>query len=325
MINEVDTNMSLSAADLVSDSDVLYDVGNADDDLRYLMLGEEGCVERPPCDTWCEESGAFDIAGLDELAQLRTKAERHLASICKYLDPIMVEELAQGRSNVLKELFSLDVNHFLRDSHLPDTSIVGIWASASVSSTWKIKTLAKMMETQMYGIMMIPLEYEKRIAHAAIMRECDPSSKDYPNRCNVLRMLRSGDFDTLNRLHGEGRLGVLRGMSGIWAQVLFHLILLADYDSATSDGNGFIADAVRWIEKVAPGTLALGADRFGNNALMYLYGVLQLTNPTNLMRTHGGNEMAQEDAKFLIDLGCNPAQKNMFDVSYDMVNLNDRA
>jgi len=321
----VDANMSLFAADLVSDGDVPYDVGNAEDDLRYLMLGEEGCVERPPCDTWCEESGAFDIAGLEEIAQLRTKAERHLASICQYLDPIMAEEQARGRSNALKELLSLDVNHFLRDSHLPDASIIGIWESASVSSTWKVRTLAKMMEAQMYGIMMIPLEYEKRIAHAAIRRECDPAGKDYPNRCNVLRMLHAGDFDTLNRLLGEGRLGVLRGMSGIWAQVLFHLILLADYDSATSDGNGFIADAVRWIESVAPGTLASGADRFGNNALMYLYGVLQLTNPTSLMRTRDGIEMAREDARFLIDLGCNPEQKNIFDVSYAMVNLNDRA
>ena len=76
---------------------------------------------------------------------------------------------------------------------------------------------------------------------------------------------------------------------------------------------------MQWIEGIAPGSVANAFDRFGNNALVYLYATLTETNLSCLVQTQEGIEMAEADAEFLKSLGCNATRKNAFGVSAGML------
>ena len=283
-----------------------------DDDIRYLMLGEEGFLERPPYETWYEESEVVDLDRLQDIVSDRDKTSKALDFIC---------DKSRSRQRRLEKLLSLDKTHAFGDSNIPGEVLLGIWESDMVSDYWKRKTLARVMKSQFYGVNVVPLEFQWNVARALVNK--DYSAEDVvesPTRGNVLKMLHDGEFEKLDRLANSRRLGRAGDASIVFlGQFLFHVLMLADYDIASSDGNRYLMPAVKWIEKTVPGVVADATDRFGNNALVYLYATLTESNPSYLMRTRDGIEMAEEDAEFLKSLGCDAGQKNVFGVSAAML------
>ena len=206
-------------------------------------------------------------------------------------------------------------------AELPDRVILSFFESDCVSDSWKQHLLRKLADERFYGIMLVPLEFAIGDARAAAGKGCckPDASKDDSWRCYVLGLLYNGEFKTLDSLFVNGCAERFSATPGMWGYELFHLLLLADYDWAQSDGNRFLRPAVEWIEKTAPGTVAGARDKFGNNALMYLYGTMKLTNPCYLARTWDGVEMPEGDAAFLKGLGCEEGVENVFGVSYEML------
>ena len=282
-----------------------------DDDIRYLMLGEEGFLEQPAWDTWYEESEVVNLDRLKDIVSDRNKTSKALDFIC---------DKSRSRERRLERLLSLDQTHAFGDSNITGETLLGIWESDKVSCYWKSKTLARVMERQFYGVNVVPLEFQWNVAYALVNKDYPAEDADYLSRGNILKMLYEGAFeklDQLDRTQWQGSLGMIA--TAFWGQFLFHLLMLADYDSASSDGNRYLRSAVKWIEGIAPGTVADAFDRFGNNALVYLNATLTETNPSYLMRTAEGIEMAGADAEFLKSLGCDISRKNVFGVSAGML------
>ena len=282
-----------------------------DDDIRYLMLGEEGFLEPPTWDTWYEESEVVNLDRLKDIVSDRDKTAKALDFIC---------DKSKSREIRLERLLSLDQTHAFSGSNIPGEILLDIWESDKVSDYWKSKTLARVMERQFYGVNVVPLEFQWNVAHALVNKGYPAEDADHLSRGNILKMLYEGAFEKLNQLdrtQWQGSLGMIA--TAYWGQFLFHLLMIADYDSASSDGNRYLRPAVKWIEEIAPGTVAGAFDRFGNNALVYLYATLTETNPSYLMRTAEGIEMAEADAEFLKSLGCDVSQKNVFGVSAEML------
>ena len=282
-----------------------------DDDIRYLMLGEEGFLDRPAWDTWYEESEVVNLDWLKDIVSDRDKTAKALDFIC---------DQSKSRERRLKKLLSLDQTHAFSNSNIPGEILLDIWESDKVSCYWKSKTLARIMESQFYGVNVVPLEFQRNVAHALVNKDYSAEDAAHLSRGNILRMLYEGAFeklDQLDRARWQGGLGMIA--TAFWGQFLFHVLMLADYDSASSDGNRYLRPAVKWIEGIAPGSVANAFDRFGNNALVYLYATLTETNPSYLMRTQDGIEMVEADAEFLKSLGCDASRKNVFGVSAGML------
>ncbi len=282
-----------------------------DDDIRYLMLGEEGFLDRPPYETWYEESEVVNLDRLDDIVRNRTDMREALDFIC---------DKSRSRPERQERLLSLDNTHAFRNSNIPADVLLDIWESDKVSCYWKSKTLARVMDQQFYGVNVVPLEFQWNVAHALANKDYSAEDGESPTRGNVLKMLHDGEFGKLDHLANSRTLGGLGDVSTVfWWQFLFHVLMLADYDSASSDGNRYLRPAVKWIDKIVPGVVADATDRFGNNALVYLHATLTESNPSYLMRTRDGIEMAEADAEFLKSMGCDAGQKNVFGVSAAML------
>ncbi len=275
------------------------------------MFGEEGFMHRPPCpDTWYEESGAMDPERLKDITQNSVKTDRFLDFIC---------DRGKDRAKRQEMLLSLDETHAFSESNIPGEILLDIWESDDVSRYWKAETLTKVMKMQFYGVNVVPLEFQRIVAFAMVRKEYDAMAERRPGRGCVLKMLHEGEFERLDAFAADGRLGWMGSFPGIWGQMLFHVLMLADYDSATAPWTSSLRPAVEWIERFAPGTAASAADRLGNTALIYLHATLTVTNPSYLSRTRDGIEMAADDGEFLKSLGCNARQENIFGVSYSML------
>ena len=210
----------------------------------------------------------------------------------------------------------LDRNNFICDSNIPVETVLAIMTSDIVDEAWKVKTLSYIMERQLYGMSFVPLEYDLGKCQALSCREVDESATDYPTESDILALLRHGNIAELDRLVADGR---LKRHDAEWMAILFQAVLMVDYDTAYSDGNGFLYKCVEWLERMSPGVVASAFDKYENNVLVYLLCVLTETCPSYLARTDEGVEMAMEDYDFLQKLGGDAGRENAFGVSAAML------
>ena len=274
------------------------------DAFKGLMSVKEDVARfvRMGCDE--EKKNSFGVSAQDLLSEVPKFA---LSLLCD--SSCAVEDWCEG-------LKVLDCNNFISDRRLPLGSVIAIMTSDIVDEAWKIKTLSYIMERQLYGISFVPLEYDLGKCQALSGREVDSSGKDYPTEVDVLALLRQCDIAELDRLGTDGR---LKRHDGKWASILLQLVLMANYDTAYSDGNRFLRKGVEWLEAMSPGVVASAIDKYGNNVLVYLLCALAETNPSYLARTAEGVEMAMADYEFLQKLGGDAARKNDFGVSAAML------
>ena len=306
-----------------------------DEDMKYLMLGEEGYLDRPSGVPWYEASEVMDIDGLKYIEEDMRKTRKLLRYIC---NP------ATDRSRRLARLMSCDHTHAFSDSGIPEDVLLGIWESDKVSRYWKGQTLSAISKNQFYGVNVVPLEYQWSVASALAKGDYDRGPYGVLTRGMILQALYQGDFDWLDAVVWKvkkTKLGIYdyrtdpggkmiadvlapdladKEATVFWGQMLFHVLMLAEYDIEYCGcrGNTYLRPAVEWIEKLVPGTVAKAVDRLGNNALMYLYATMTVSNPSYAFRTAAGIELAEDDAQFLKGLGCDASRKNVFGVSYEM-------
>lgn len=213
----------------------------------------------------------------------------------------------------LKRLVASDKYHAIRDCGLTGRQLLSIWRSTLVDSSWKSNTLMKLRESELYGVLMMPLAFDPSIVRNSVNHAEDGRSGFPPSRGRILKLLHEREYRELDALLENGKLNV---SAKEWGEVFLQLVLLADYDWAVSDGNRFLRGGAEWIERMAPGAIAKSADAYGSNALLYVYARCIVSNPRYLARTADGIEMAQVDAEYLMGLGCDAGRRNVFDVSY---------
>ena len=198
------------------------------------------------------------------------------------------------------ELLELDCNHFISDSKLPHECVMSIWTSDKVRESWKLKTLKRLMKSQFYGVMFVPLE----------------CAFDNPLNRDILELIRDHRFDELEGASFKDRLAEAeRTVEGFWPSLLRQLLYTECYDDAYASANRSLHKGITFIEGKCPGTVASTTDAFGNNALMYTFGALVESNPCYSARTQDGIETAKVDMAFLQRLGCSPEAKNVFGIS----------
>lgn len=219
------------------------------------------------------------------------KARKALAALCDTARP--VEER-------YAELLELDCNNFITDSQLPPECVMSIWTSGKVRESWKLETLKRLMKSQFYGVMFVPLDCEFG----------NPLNRD------ILELIRDHRFDELEGSAFADRLAEAeRTVEGFWSALLRQLLYTEDYDDAYASANRSLHKGIAFIEGKCPGTVASLVDSFGNNALMYTLGALLESNPCYSARTQDGIETAKTDMEFLQRLGCSPETKNVFGIS----------
>jgi len=229
---------------------------------------------------------------------------------------VVVCDTAKDIEDRINALRTIDRNGFLRDSNVPASATLKVWESGLVNEDWKLETLKGMMESQFYGVMLVPMEYDRMSACAAAGLIPGYETKGPIVRKDILGLIRTGEFQSLEALVQKESIAPT---TEYWGPILLSLLLTGDYDWASSDGNRYLRKAVAWIENQAPGTVAAACDKFGNNALAYLHCAMTESNPHYTSRTPDGIWMADNDAAFLIEHGCDADCENVFGISYKML------
>jgi len=206
-------------------------------------------------------------------------------------------DVSLSTADRIQALLNIDRRKAVRASGLSDEKILEILSSPRVGYRWKLGTVEEMMFPLSDGALMFPLEFGPVAGDKQSDRGC------------VLKLLFDRKYRILDLLALKGK---LKRLEGVWGEILLQTLFYNIYSNHRVD-NRRLEDSVRWLEKVVPGTVARAADKYGNNAAIYL---------ASICFTTAGGPISPEvvlaaklDIALLESLGCDVDAKNIFGIS----------